>query len=160
MCVLSRLQCTIMQFKMAPKKCIKRHRPHRPWKINQTGRSNRKREYAAWTQFDCSNEKRWTESWNWVYFYPRLCVVRLIEVSDMRDLTVYNLSLHVLSLHVLLLHVYHSMFYHSSRCYTTPAHSMFYHNYVHAVDSLNIKHELQSKRVLKAILYHVDISRQ
>ena len=23
-----------------------------------TGRSNRKREYAAWTKFDCSNEKR------------------------------------------------------------------------------------------------------
>ena len=127
MCLLSRLQCTIMQFKMAPKRCIKCHRPHRPWKINQTGRSNRKREYAPWTQFDCSNEKRWTESWNWVYFYPRLCVVRLIEVSDMRDLTVYNLSFHVLSLYVLLLHVYHFMFYHSSRCYTTPAHSMCYH---------------------------------
>ena len=27
-----------------------------------TGRSNGKREYAARTQFDCSNEKRYTES--------------------------------------------------------------------------------------------------
>ena len=72
----------------------------------------------------------------------------------MRDLTVYNLSLHVLSLHVLLLHVLslQSVLYHSS-----PFHTL---SYVHAVDSLNIKHELQSKRVLKAILYHVDISRQ
>ena len=108
--------------------------------------------------------KRGEQNLGRVYFYPRLCVVRLIEVSVERDLTLYNLSfhvllLHVLSLYVLLLHVYHFMFYHSSQCYTTPAHSMFYHN-VHAVDSLNIKYELQSKRVLKAILYHVDISRQ
>ena len=76
--------------------------------------------------------KRGEQNLGRVYFYPRLCVVRLIEVSVKRDLTVYNLSfhvllLHVLSLYVLLLHVYHFMFYHSSRCYTTPAHSMFYH---------------------------------
>ena len=71
--------------------------------------------------------KRGEQNLGRVYFYPRLCVVRLIEMSVKRDLTVYNLSFHVLSLYVLLLHVYHFMFYHSSRCYTTPAHSMFYH---------------------------------
>ena len=31
---------------------------------------------------------------------------------------------------------------------------------LHAVDSLNVKHELRSKKIIKAILYHADISKR
>ena len=36
-------------------------------KILKSNRSNMKREYAAQTQFDCSNEKRLTESWKNIF---------------------------------------------------------------------------------------------
>ena len=49
----------VMQFEGGPKRCIMPALPSSPTsKILKSNRSNRKREYAARTQFDCSNEKR------------------------------------------------------------------------------------------------------